>query len=127
MWTDPAFEYVVAAGWDGHGPLVTVQTRDQRSVHVLEVDEASGAVRTSRRTQDPAWVALRPGTPLRLGSGALVVPARPGGDTQGLEIGGVTTPPGLEVREVIGAAERAGVLHRGRGTDRDPCLVVRRR
>ncbi|WP_327170773.1 prolyl oligopeptidase family serine peptidase [Streptomyces sp. NBC_01336] len=105
VWTDRAFEYVVAAGWDGHGPLVTVQTRDQRSVHVLEVDEASGAVRTSRRTQDPAWVALRPGTPLRLGSGALVVPARPGGDTQGLEIGGVTTPPGLEVREVIGAAD----------------------
>ncbi|WP_405903979.1 prolyl oligopeptidase family serine peptidase [Streptomyces sp. NBC_00656] len=105
VWTDRAFEYVVAAGWDGHGPLVTVQTRDQRSVHVLEVDEASGAVRTLRRTQDPAWVALRPGTPLRLGSGALVVPARPGGDTQGLEIGGVTTPPGLEVREVIGAAD----------------------
>ncbi|MDP5310578.1 S9 family peptidase [Streptomyces poriferorum] len=105
VWTDRAFEYVVAAGWDGNGPLVTVQTRDQRSVHVLEVDEASGAVRTLRRTQDPAWVALRPGTPLRLGSGALVVPARPGGDTQGLEIGGVTTPPGLEVREVIGAAD----------------------
>ncbi|MFI7365201.1 prolyl oligopeptidase family serine peptidase [Streptomyces sp. NPDC050149] len=104
VWTDRAFEYVVAAGWDDHGPLVTVQTRDQRSVHVLEVDEASGATRAAHRTHDPAWVALRPGTPLRLGSGALVVPARPGGDTQGLDIGGVTTPPGLEVREVIGTA-----------------------
>lgn len=104
VWTDRAFEYVVAAGWDDHGPLVTVQTRDQRSVHVLEVDEASGATRTTHRTHDPAWVALRPGTPLRLGSGALVVPARPGGDTQGLSIGGVTTPPGLQVREVIGTA-----------------------
>ncbi|WP_326664523.1 S9 family peptidase [Streptomyces sp. NBC_00385] len=104
VWTDRAFEYVVAAGWDDHGPLVTVQTRDQRSVHVLEVDEASGAARTSHRTHDPAWVALRPGTPSRLGSGALVVPARPGGDTQGLDIGGVTTPPGLQVREVIGTA-----------------------
>ncbi|MGW0939984.1 prolyl oligopeptidase family serine peptidase [Streptomyces sp. NPDC002666] len=104
VWTDRAFEYVVAAGWDEHGPLVTVQTRDQRSVHVLEVDEASGATRTAHRTHDPAWVALRPGTPLRLGSGALVVPARPGGDTQGLDIGGATTPPGLEVREVIGTA-----------------------
>ncbi|WP_327712170.1 S9 family peptidase [Streptomyces sp. NBC_00464] len=105
VWTDRAFEYVVAAGWDGHGPLVSVQTRDQRSVHVLEVDEASGATRVSHRTQDSAWVALRPGTPLRLASGALVVPARPGGDSQGLDIGGTTTPPGLEVREVIGAAD----------------------
>ncbi|MEU1368463.1 prolyl oligopeptidase family serine peptidase [Streptomyces sp. NPDC005803] len=104
-WTDRAFEYVVAADWDDRGPLVSVQTRDQRSVHVLEVDEESGTTRTSHRAHDPAWVALRPGTPLRLGSGALVVPARPGGDTQGLDIGGVTTPPGLEVREVIGAAD----------------------
>lgn len=105
VWTDRAFEYVVAASWDGHGPLVSVQTRDQRSVHVLEVDETSGATRTALRTHDAAWVALRPGTPLRLDSGALVVPARPGGDTQGLNLGGVTTPPGLEVREVIGAAD----------------------
>ncbi|MER5279613.1 prolyl oligopeptidase family serine peptidase [Streptomyces sp. NPDC002809] len=104
VWTDRAFEYVVAAGWDDRGPLVSVQTRDQRSVHVLEVDDASGATRTVHRTHDTAWVALRPGTPLRLPSGALVVPARPGGDTQGLDIGGTTTPPGLEVREVIGAA-----------------------
>ncbi|HEY9332547.1 MAG TPA: prolyl oligopeptidase family serine peptidase [Streptomyces sp.] len=104
VWTDRAFEYVVAAGWDDHGPLVTVQTRDQRSVHVLEVDEASGATRTAHRTHDPAWVALRPGTPLRLVSGALVVPARPGGDTQGLDIDGATTPQGLQVREVLGTA-----------------------
>nr|WSW70479.1 prolyl oligopeptidase family serine peptidase [Streptomyces sp. NBC_00995] len=104
VWTDRAFEYVVAADWDDHGPLVTVQTRDQRSVHVLEVEEASGATRTAHRAHDPAWVALRPGTPVRLGSGALVVPARPGGDSQGLDIGGATTPPGLEVREVIGTA-----------------------
>ncbi|MEU3227951.1 alpha/beta fold hydrolase [Streptomyces sp. NPDC006976] len=104
-WTDRAFEYVVAARWDGRGPLVCVQTRDQRSVHVLAVDAESGATRTLHRAHDPAWVALRPGTPLRLSDGALVVPARPGGDTQGLAIGDTVTPPGLEVREVIGAAE----------------------
>ncbi|MGW1225972.1 prolyl oligopeptidase family serine peptidase [Streptomyces sp. NPDC001515] len=104
-WTDPAFEYVVAADWDARGPLVRVQTRDQRSVHVLAVDEDAGTVRTLHREHDPAWVALRPGTPLRLPSGALVVPARPGGDSQGLDIGGAMTPPGLEVREVLGAAD----------------------
>ncbi|MFF1923207.1 prolyl oligopeptidase family serine peptidase [Streptomyces sp. NPDC058221] len=104
-WTDRRFEYVVSAGWDACGPLVSVQTRDQRSVHVLEVDERSGDTRTSHRTHDSAWVSLRPGTPLRLGPGALVVTARPGGDSQGLDIAGTSTPPGLEVREVVGVAD----------------------
>ncbi|MFJ1847373.1 MULTISPECIES: prolyl oligopeptidase family serine peptidase [unclassified Streptomyces] len=103
VWTDRSFEYVVTAAWDRRGPLVSVQTRDQRSVHVLAVDPATGETRTLSRAHDRAWVALRPGTPLRLCSGALVVPARPGGDTQGLAVGGGTTPPGLEVREVLGA------------------------
>lgn len=103
-WTDRTFEYVVSADWDSRGPLVSVQTRDQRSVHVLEVDERSGATRTVSRAHDPAWVALRPGTPLRLASGALTTAARPGGDTQGLDIDGTPTPPGLEVREVVGAS-----------------------
>ncbi|MFD7721620.1 DPP IV N-terminal domain-containing protein, partial [Streptomyces sp. NPDC059814] len=79
-WTDRTFEYVVSADWDSRGPLVSVQTRDQRSVHVLEVDERSGVTRTVSRAHDPAWVALRPGTPLRLASGALTVggPGRAG-------------------------------------------------
>ncbi|MER5363370.1 prolyl oligopeptidase family serine peptidase [Streptomyces sp. NPDC002785] len=104
VWTDRSFEYVASAAWDGHGLLVSVQTRDQRSVHVLAVDPATGETRTLSRAHDRAWVALRPGTPLRLPSGALVVPAQPGGDTQGLRIGDRPTPEGLEVREVVGTA-----------------------
>ncbi|MFD7533219.1 MULTISPECIES: prolyl oligopeptidase family serine peptidase [unclassified Streptomyces] len=103
VWTDRSFEYVVSAAWDGHGPLVSVQTRDQRSVHVLAVDPGTGGTRVLSRAHDRAWVALRPGTPLRLPSGALVVPARPGGDSQGLAFDGLETPVGLEVREVVGA------------------------
>ncbi|MER5370140.1 DPP IV N-terminal domain-containing protein [Streptomyces sp. NPDC002722] len=83
VWTDPSFEYVVSAAWDGYGPLVSVQTRDQRSVYVLAVDPGTGGTRVLSRAHDRAWVALRPGTPLRLPSGALVVPARPGGDSRG--------------------------------------------
>lgn len=104
VWTDRSFEYVVSAAWDGHGPLVSVQTRDQRSVYVLAVDPGTGGTSVLSRAHDRAWVALRPGTPSRLPCGALVVPARPGGDTQGLEVGGVPTPPGLEVREVVGSS-----------------------
>ncbi|MFF3787017.1 prolyl oligopeptidase family serine peptidase [Streptomyces sp. NPDC001933] len=104
VWTDRSFEYVVSAAWDGHGPLVSVQTRDQRSVYVLAVDPGTGGTSVLSRAHDRAWVALRPGTPSRLPCGALVVPARPGGDTQGLEVGGAPTPPGLEVREVVGSS-----------------------
>ncbi|MFD0343718.1 prolyl oligopeptidase family serine peptidase [Streptomyces sp. NPDC127117] len=104
VWTDRSFEYVVSAAWDGHGPLVCVQTRDQRSAYVLAVDPATGGASVLSRAHDRAWVALRPGTPLRLPSGALVVPARPGGDTQGLAVDGLETPVGLEVREVVGSS-----------------------
>ncbi|MEV5204583.1 prolyl oligopeptidase family serine peptidase [Streptomyces sp. NPDC053720] len=103
-WTDRSFEYVVSAAWDGHGPLVSVQTRDQRSVYVLAVDPGTGGTWVLSRAHDRAWVALRPGTPLRLPSGALVVPARPGGDSQGLAFDGPQTPVGLEVREVVGSS-----------------------
>ncbi|MFK4227683.1 prolyl oligopeptidase family serine peptidase [Streptomyces sp. NPDC019890] len=101
-WTDPAFEYVTAASWDSHGPLISVQTRDQRSEYVLAVDPTTGATQLLRHARDRAWVALVPGTPLRLPSGAPVIPwCRK--DTQGLRIGNRFTPAGLEVHEVLAA------------------------
>ncbi|MFI1401050.1 prolyl oligopeptidase family serine peptidase [Streptomyces sp. NPDC020681] len=105
-WTDPAFEYLTAAGWDSHGPLISLQTRDQRTEYVLAVDPATGTTTSQHQARDDAWLALTPGTPLRLPSGTPVVPwCRH--DSQGLRIGDVTTPEELEVREVIGAvAER---------------------
>ena len=35
-WDRRAFEYVVGAGWDAHGPWAVVQSRDQRTVRFLE-------------------------------------------------------------------------------------------
>ncbi|MGV2915491.1 prolyl oligopeptidase family serine peptidase [Streptomyces alfalfae] len=102
-WTDDRFEYVPTAAWDAHGPLVGLQTRDQRSVHVLEVDAATGATRTVCRVRDEAWVPLVPGAPLRTPSGALVRYTAVDGDTRGLAVGEATTPAGLQVHEVVGA------------------------
>ncbi|MET7621400.1 prolyl oligopeptidase family serine peptidase [Streptomyces sp. NPDC005408] len=100
-WTDPTLEYVTAAVWDSHGPLISVQTRDQRSVYVLAVDPATGTTEILRHARDEAWLSLMPGTPVRLPSGTPVIPwCR--SDTQGLRIGEAFTPDGLEVREVIG-------------------------
>ncbi|MFJ8695753.1 S9 family peptidase [Streptomyces roseolilacinus] len=101
-WTDRRFEYVTAAGWDAHGPYLQVQTRDQRTAAVFAVDPATGAVRPLHTAHDEAWVALVPGTPLRTASGAVVVAdVRDGG--RAVRVGGAVSPPGLQVREVLGA------------------------
>ncbi|WP_369215594.1 S9 family peptidase [Streptomyces flavofungini] len=101
-WTDDRFDYVPTASWDAHGPLISLQTRDQRSVHVLAADPATGETRTVCRLRDEAWVPLLPGTPLRLPSGALVRYAAVG-DARGLAVGEAATPAGLQVHEVLGA------------------------
>lgn len=73
-WTDEAFDYVPTACWDGHGPLITVQTRDQRTLHVLAVDPETGGTLRCGHRHDPAWLELLPGTPVRLANGALCCP-----------------------------------------------------
>jgi dipeptidyl-peptidase-4 len=101
-WDRAAFEYVAAAGWDAHGPLVTVQSRDQRTVRTLAVDPASGATTLLDERRDPAWVELVPGTPRRTAAGSLVA-TRDEQRTRRLTVAGTAvTPAGLQVREVLG-------------------------
>ncbi len=108
-WDRKAFEYVPVAGWDSHGPYATVQSRDQRTVHLLEIDAETGASRVVATQTDAYWVQLVPGLPRRTGSGALVWHADIG-DTRHLTVNGETvTPPGLQLSEVVGA-DGDGVL-----------------
>lgn len=101
-WDREAFEYVVAAGWDAHGPLVTVQCRDQRTLLTLGIDSGSGATHELARQQDEHWVELLPGAYCRTASGDLVVPHEVW-ETRGLVVGEhVVTPPGLQVSQVLG-------------------------
>ncbi|MFI2239327.1 S9 family peptidase [Streptomyces chrestomyceticus] len=100
-WDRATYTYLVSAGWDGHGPLIGVQTRDQRTLRTLAVDPGTGATRTLHERTDPAWTEIVPGTPARTASGALVLPEDTPG-TRHLSVGGTTvTPPGLQVREVV--------------------------
>jgi dipeptidyl-peptidase-4 len=101
-WDFEAFEYVPAAGWDDHGPFAAVQSRDQCTVRVLGIDPADGTTRVLAEQRDKCWVQLVPGLPARAGDGSLIGHADLGG-TRHLTVGGETvTPPGLQLREVLG-------------------------
>ncbi|MFF2148858.1 prolyl oligopeptidase family serine peptidase [Kitasatospora sp. NPDC058190] len=100
-WDRAAFEYLTAAGWDEHGPYAAVQSRDQRTVRTLAV-EPDGATRVLAERDDPHWVELLPGLPVRTEGGALVDTADDG-DTRHLTLDGKpVTPAGLQLRAVVG-------------------------
>ncbi|POX37009.1 S9 family peptidase, partial [Streptomyces sp. Ru73] len=97
-----AYEYLPTAGWDAHGPVISVQPRDQRTLRTLAVDPETGATTLLDERTDPAWVERVPGTPSRTASGALVLTHDVAG-TRHLAVGGdVVTPAGLQVLEVLG-------------------------
>jgi dipeptidyl-peptidase-4 len=101
-WDRGAFEYLATADWDTHGPLLSVQTRDQRTLRVLAADPSTGETTVLHEQRDPAWVELIPGTPARTASGRLVH-TEDTPDTRRLLVGDrPATPAGLQVREVLG-------------------------
>ncbi len=59
-WDRKAYEYLVDAGWDAHGPYLAVQSRDQRTLRTLAVDPATGATEVLHERTDPAWVESSP-------------------------------------------------------------------
>ncbi|QFY10257.1 prolyl oligopeptidase family serine peptidase [Nonomuraea phyllanthi] len=101
-WDRRAFEYVTAACWSGPEPLVVVQSRDQKTMRVLSVDPETGATAVRRQDTDPCWVQIVPGVPALTAGGRLVWTADLN-DTRRLLIDDIpVTPPGLNVREVLG-------------------------
>jgi dipeptidyl-peptidase-4 len=107
-WDRDAFEYVPGAGWDAHGPYAVVQSRNQRIVRFLGIDPADGQTTVLSEQRDECWVQLVPGLPARTHSGALLAHADLRGTRQ-LTVDGVTvTPPGLQLRAVLGVAGMDG-------------------
>ena len=101
-WDGTTYEYLATAGWDAHGPLISVQPRDQREVRTLAVDPATGATSTLHSQTDPVWVENVPGVPARTASGVLVRVADSGGARRLLAGDTVLTGPDLQVRGVLG-------------------------
>jgi dipeptidyl-peptidase 4 len=71
-------------------------------VRFLGIDPGSGKTTVLSEQHEEPWVLLVPGSPARTGSGALVAHADVDG-TRHLTVDGVpVTPPGLQLREVLG-------------------------
>ena len=101
----PVGEYLVRAGWDGHGPFAAVLSRDQRTLRLLAIDPATGAVAVVHEQVDEPWVHVVPGLPGRRVDGTVVAHVDRD-DTRHLTVGGVpVTPAGLQVREVLAVGE----------------------
>jgi dipeptidyl-peptidase-4 len=96
-------EYLARVSWDVEPLLIGVQPRDQRALHVLAAD--GPGLRSVRRVVAEPWVELIDGVPAWLG-GLLTVEDVTGPDGTVRRAlcrdGAPLTPPGLEVRGVVG-------------------------
>jgi len=100
-WDRSAFEYLTAVTWDPHGPLIAVQSRDQRELQVLAVDPATGQASVRFRDTDRDWISLIPGIPRYTASGALIWACDRGGARRLIVDGEPVTPDDLQVREIL--------------------------
>ena len=74
-WSHAAWPYLVHAAWTDHGCTAVLMDRAQTSQRVVDIEPASGRMRTLHSTTDSVWVELCPGTPSRLAGDYLVLTA----------------------------------------------------
>jgi dipeptidyl-peptidase-4 len=120
-WDHERFPYLSRVHWD-QGPLMAlVQTRDQKTVQLLEIDGMSGEITLLAERSDPQWIDLPDQAPERLVDGRVVdVVEDRDADTYRLTVAGEpVTPAGLQVRQLLSA--HAGVLFRA--SDGDPTEI----
>lgn len=105
IWDNKTFPYLANVDWSFGSPLtLVVQSRDQRTLVVLEADPDTGATRQVWSQNDEHWVELVPGAPRWLDGRLLVVVDRDG--ARRVVIDGVAvTPPDLQVRAVVGTVD----------------------
>ncbi len=105
-WNTDSFPYLVRVAWRrGLSPLLQVCSRDQRRMHALDVDSATGATFVVREDRDPHWVEMIEGVPDRLPDGRLLHTVDID-DTRRLAVDGEpVSPVGLQVRAVLARSD----------------------
>ncbi len=99
-WDHDALPYLADVRWTPGHLLVTVQSRDQRTLVVLDADPVTGETTPLFTDTDSAWVELVPGSPAILDDGRLVVAADREGRRCILLDGIDATPPDVQVRSI---------------------------
>ena len=101
-WDAGAFPYLVSVRWRrGSPPLLQLASRDQRTMHIVDVDLETGAAILVREDTDTDWLEVIPGVPDRRPDGRLVCTVD-ADDTRRLVVGDqVVSPVGLQVRAVL--------------------------
>jgi len=112
-WDRVRAPYLTRVSWDvddeGGGEAgrltVQVQSRDQRTVEILEADTTNGRSSLLRTLTDDAWVELVVGSPAWHGGALVTVEDLPGhgpGGSRALVLDGQpVTRPGVQVRSVV--------------------------
>jgi len=102
MWDREGYPYLADVKWPAADRLLlTVQSRDQRSLMVLEANPRTGDTSPLFADGDTAWVDLVPGTPALLDDGTLITCADRDGARRLMVDGEPTTPTDLQVRAVL--------------------------
>ena len=108
-WDVGGWEYLAGVRWSADGLLLTVQTRDQRTLGVLQADPDSGHCRLLRRMVDDDWVELVPGAPRLAGTRLVTVEDR--GAARRLCVDGeALTPDDVQVRALHHADEAGAIV-----------------
>ncbi|MGH7666749.1 MAG: prolyl oligopeptidase family serine peptidase [Candidatus Dormibacteria bacterium] len=116
-WDSSEYEYLVRVDWTARGLLLNLESRDQKRADALMVDCKTGATTVAISAQEEVWIDIVPGAPSVLPDGRIISVAESADTVRICVDGRPTTPPGLQVREVL-AVDAAGVLFSG---STDPC------
>jgi dipeptidyl-peptidase-4 len=101
-WDRERFPYLADVRWAGADRLLlTVQSRDQHELQVLEADPTIGDTAVVFEDHAHEWVELVPGTPAVLSDGRVVMAADRGGVRRLLIDGVAVTDDDTQVRSVL--------------------------
>ncbi len=114
------FDYLNDVHWSSGGaPLVTTQTRDQRTRTIYTLSPDTGSVSELAVETDPTWIEVTSGVPAWTPDGRLVRIVG-SGDEYALQIGDDVLTSGLQVRRVLDITDSSVLVAASAG---DPTQV----